>query len=138
VPVPEFRLHHVAVAVRSIDPALGLFRDALEGSDLGGGEEPGRGDGGWRWRQVGYPGGGRVELLETDGDGFLSRFLADHGEGLHHLTFRTDDLGVAVERFRRRGYELVDVDLADPRWKEAFVRPSRAHGTLIQLAEMEE
>jgi methylmalonyl-CoA/ethylmalonyl-CoA epimerase len=137
VPVPEFRLHHVAVAVRSIDPALILFRDALAGSDLGGGREPGRGDGGWRWRQLGYPGGGRIELLEPDGEGFLTRFLEDRGEGLHHLTFRTDDLEGAVQRLQGRGYELVDVDLADPRWKEAFVRPSRAHGTLIQLAEIE-
>jgi methylmalonyl-CoA/ethylmalonyl-CoA epimerase len=136
--VPEFRLHHVAVAVRSIEHAVGLFRDALAGDDLGGGQEPGRGEGGWRWRQVGYPGGGRVELLEPVGEGFLSRFLQARGEGLHHLTFRTEDLEGAVERLRRRGYELVDVDLADPRWKEAFLRPSQAHGTLIQLAEIED
>ena len=33
------------------------------------------------------------------------------------------------------GYELVDVDLDDPDWKEAFLRPSKAHGTLIQIAQ---
>jgi methylmalonyl-CoA/ethylmalonyl-CoA epimerase len=134
--MPEFRLHHVAVAVRSIDPALRLYRDALSGEDLGGGEEPGRGDGGWRWRQVAYPDGGRVELLEPTGDGFLTRFLDARGEGLHHVTFRTDDLRAAVRRLEERGYELVDVDLEDPRWREAFLRPSSAHGALIQLAEI--
>ena len=32
-------------------------------------------------------------------------------------------------------YELVDVNLDNPRWREAFLRPSKAHGTLIQLAQ---
>jgi hypothetical protein len=27
------------------------------------------------------------------------------------------------------------VSLDDPHWKEAFLRPSKAHGTLIQLAQ---
>jgi methylmalonyl-CoA/ethylmalonyl-CoA epimerase len=133
--MPEFRLHHVAVALRSIEPALRLYRDTLDGRDLGGGDEPGRGDGGWRWHQVEYPGGGRIELLEPRGEGFLTRFLASRGEGLHHVTFRTDDLRSAVDRLREAGYELVDVDLEDPGWREAFLRPSGAHGTLIQLAE---
>lgn len=136
--MPEFRLHHVAVALRSIDPSLRLYRDALGGEDLGGGEEPGRGHGGWRWHQVGYPGGGRVELLEPRGEGFLTRFLDARGEGLHHVTFRTDDLRAGVRRLRNDGYELVDVDLEDPRWREAFLRPSSAHGVLIQLAEISE
>lgn len=37
-----------------------------------------------------------------------------------------------------QGYELVDVSLDDPHWKEAFLRPSGAHGTLIQLAQSAE
>jgi catechol 2,3-dioxygenase-like lactoylglutathione lyase family enzyme len=133
--MPELRLHHVAVALRAIEPALRLYRDALGGRDLGGGEESGTGDGGWVWRQVGFPGGGRVELLEPRGPGFLNRFLDSHGEGLHHLTFRTDDIRAAIDDVRRSGYELVDVDLNDPDWREAFLRPSGAHGTLIQVAE---
>jgi methylmalonyl-CoA/ethylmalonyl-CoA epimerase len=133
--MPEIRLHHVAVALRAIEPALHLYRDALGGRDLGGGEEIGRGDGGWLWRQVGFPGGGRVELLEPRGEGFLTRFLDSRGEGLHHLTFRTDDIRAAIDDVRRAGYELVDVNLVDPDWREAFLRPAGAHGTLIQLAE---
>jgi methylmalonyl-CoA/ethylmalonyl-CoA epimerase len=133
--MPELRLHHVAVALNAIDPALHLYRDALGGRDLGGGEETGRGDGGWLWRQVVFPGGARVELLEPRGEGFLTRFLDSRGEGLHHLTFRTDDIRSAIDQVREAGYQLVDVALEDPGWKEAFLRPSGAHGTLIQLAQ---
>lgn len=130
--MPELRLDHVAVAVRSIEAALPLFRDALGGEYLMGGDSR---DGSWRWIQFRYPGGGKVELLEPLGEGFLSAFLEKRGEGLHHVTFRTDDIRAAMAAVEARGYELVDVDLDDANWKEAFLRPSRAHGTLIQLAE---
>jgi methylmalonyl-CoA/ethylmalonyl-CoA epimerase len=129
--MPEFRLDHVAVAVNSIKPALSLYRDALGGRYLMGGDEGGS----WRWLQVRYPGGGKVELLEPIGDGFLSRFLERHGEGLHHVTFKTDDIHAAIAQVEARGFELVDVNVDDPHWKEAFVRPSKAHGTLVQIAQ---
>lgn len=129
--MPELALDHVAVAVDSIKPALKLFRDALGGEYLMGGDQ----NGSWRWLQLRYPGGGKVELLEPLNDGFLSRFLSSHGEGLHHVTFKTDDIAAAIARIRACGYELVDVNLDDEHWKEAFLRPRRAHGTLIQVAQ---
>lgn len=129
--MPELHLDHVAVAVRSIKSALPLYRDALGGEYLMGGDA----DGAWRWIQLRFPGGGKVELLEPLGDGFLARFLERYGEGLHHITFKTDDIRGAIEELEGRGYELVDVDVDDPNWKEAFLRPSKAHGTLIQIAQ---
>lgn len=130
--MPEFRLDHVAVAVRSIKPAVKLFRDALGGDYLMGGEDQST----WRWFQMRWPGGGKVELLEPLREGsFLTKFLDSHGEGLHHITFKTDDIRGAVERIQGLGYELVDINLENPGWKEAFFRPSKTHGTLIQVAE---
>jgi methylmalonyl-CoA/ethylmalonyl-CoA epimerase len=129
--MPSLELDHVAVAVRSIKSALPLFRDALGGEYLNGGDQ----DEGWRWVQFRYRGGGTVELLEPLREGFLTRFLERHGEGLHHVTFKTDDIRAAMAEVESRGYELVDVNLDNPQWREAFLRPSKAHGTLIQLAQ---
>ncbi len=129
--MPEFRLDHVAVALHAIKPALRLYRDALRGEYLMGGDQ----DGTWRWVQFRFPGGGKVELLEPLGEGFLSRFLERYGEGLHHVTFKTDDIDAAIGHLQATGYELVDVNVGDPHWKEAFLRPSEAHGTLIQVAQ---
>jgi methylmalonyl-CoA/ethylmalonyl-CoA epimerase len=129
--VPQLELDHLAVAVRSIKAALPLFRDALGGEYLMGGDQGET----WRWVQFRYPGGGKVELLEPLGEGFLSRFLERRGEGLHHVTFKTDDIRAAIAHAEALGYEVVDADLDDPDWKEAFLRPSKAHGTLIQIAE---
>jgi methylmalonyl-CoA/ethylmalonyl-CoA epimerase len=125
------RLDHVAVAVRDIKPALKLFREGLGGEYLMGREHPG----GWRWVQVRYEGGGKVELLEPMGEGFLSRFLDARGEGLHHVTFKTGDIRSVIARLEALGYELVDVNLEREEWKEAFLRPSGAHGVLIQVAQ---
>ena len=128
--MPSFELDHVAVAVRSIKPALALFRDGLGGEYLMGGDQDA-----WRWLQLRYPGGGKIELLEPLGDGFLTKFLDSRGESLHHITFKTDDIEGALAHLRGCGFELVDVNLSDPHWKEAFLRPSKSHGTLIQIAQ---
>jgi methylmalonyl-CoA/ethylmalonyl-CoA epimerase len=129
VPRPPIQLDHVAVAVHSIKEAMRLYRDALGGEYLMGGDQDG-----WRWVQLRFPGGGKVELLEPLAEGFVSRFLERRGEGLHHVTFKTGELEAAIAHVRSQGYELVDVRLDDPHWKEAFLRPKGAHGTLIQLA----
>ena len=91
--MPKLHLDHVAVALRSIKPALALYRDALGGEYLMGGDAGGT----WRWIQLRFPGGGKVELLEPLGEGFLTRFLDRYGEGLHHITFKTDDIRAAIE-----------------------------------------
>jgi methylmalonyl-CoA/ethylmalonyl-CoA epimerase len=129
--MPEFRLDHVAVAVHSLKPALGLYREALGGKYLAGADQGGT----WRWLQLVYPGGGKIELLEPLGEGFLSKFLESRGEGLHHITFKTDDIRGAITALEQRGFELVDVSLENPAWREAFLRPSKAHGTLVQIAQ---
>ncbi len=129
--VAGFWLDHVAVAVHSIKDALPLFRDVLGGRYLMGGDVADT----WRWFQLTYPDGRKIELLEPLGDGFLARFLERRGEGLHHITFKTDDIDAAIEKIEGHGYELVDKNLDDPNWKEAFLRPSKTHGTLIQIAQ---
>ena len=42
---------------------------------------------------------------------------------------------VAIAHIRGLGYDLVDVDTSNEHWKEAFLRPKQAHGTLIQVAQ---
>ncbi len=128
--MPKFEFDHVAVAVHSIKPALRLFKDALGGEFLMGGEE---GDT-WRWFQLKYP-GGKLELLEPLREGFLAKFLSERGEGLHHVTFKTDNILEAITHVESLGFELVDKHLDNPDWKEAFFRPSKSHGTLIQVAQ---
>ncbi len=129
-------LDHVALATHDVTPALDVFVGELGGLVLFGGHSSG-----FRPMQVRLGDaetGMTVELLEpwgVDANDFLQRFLDRHGEGPHHLTFKVDDLEATLERVGASGYRAVGVDLRDPEWKEAFLHPREAHGTVVQLAE---
>ena len=126
-------LDHTAVAVRSIEAALPLYRDLLGGRPNGFERLSSKG---FMWLTLAYPNGSQVELLQPVGSGgFLSTFLERYGEGVHHLTFMVADLRQAVARGRAAGLRIVDEDYADPTWQEAFVSPRSAFGTIIQLAQ---
>jgi methylmalonyl-CoA epimerase len=126
-------LDHTAIAVRSIQSALPLYRDLLGGVPNGFERLAQRG---FMWLTLGYPNGSQVELLEPLGEGgFLERFLFRYGEGVHHMTFIVGDLRQAVERARAAGLRMVDEDYREPRWQESFISPRSAFGTIIQLAQ---
>ena len=96
-------LDHTAIAVRDIDAALPLYRDLLGGKPLGSGKpRPTRS--GFQFLALAFPNGSNIELLAPLGDGgFLHDFLDKRGEGVHHLTFRVQDVRAAVERAKAAG-----------------------------------
>ncbi len=127
------KLDHTAIATRRVADALPLYRDLLGGQLRLAGDNPAQG---FRWVQVDYPDGGRIELLEPlSNDGFLARFLDRYGEGVHHLTFKVRRIEEFVALLKARGFRVVDENYADPQWKEAFISPRSAHGTIVQVAE---
>ncbi len=126
------RIDHVAVAVRDLGRAAGLFRDVLGGEFLFGGDVVPQA---FRFAQYRWPNGGKVELVTPIAGGFVSRFLERRGEGVHHVTFKVQDIEAQVARLEEAGFPLMLVSFENPSWKEAFIHPSDAHGVLIQLAE---
>lgn len=126
---------HVAHAAHRIQDLLPLYRNLLGGELIHAAEHAQLG---YRLVQVGFADGTKVELLEPlDGSSFLDKFFHRHpGGGLHHVTFRVPNLDEAVESARRAGFEVFGVSHERPEWKEAFLHPRVAHGTLLQLAEV--
>ena len=112
-------LDHVAIATTD----LATMFSALVG-DLGGVVLHG-GDGyGFRWVQtrVGTVAEGMtIESLvvwRPEDDDFLARFVARHGGGAHHVTFKVPDLPAMLDACRAAGVTPVGVRLAqttDPR-----------------------
>jgi methylmalonyl-CoA/ethylmalonyl-CoA epimerase len=129
-------LDHVALATRDVRDPLDALVGELGGIVLFGGQNVG-----FRFLQLRLGDaieGMHVELLEpwaVDQNDFLERFVARHGAGPHHLTYKVDDLAATLERVRTAGYRPVNINLSDADWKEAFLLPREAHGTVIQLAE---
>ncbi|HET9730070.1 MAG TPA: VOC family protein [Acidimicrobiia bacterium] len=133
----RYDLDHVALAADDTSDALRFLTGTLGGTVLFGGQAVG-----FRPMQVwvGTPDGVgmKVELLEpwaVERNDFLARFIKGRGPGPHHLTYKVPDLVDTVARFRANGYGPVQIDVSDPEWKEAFLLPREAHGTVVQLAQ---
>ena len=130
-------IHHVAIVVRSIDASLPRYRE-LFGLDP---EADPVAFASQRVRLCFLPTGpepaARIELVEPmDDDSGAARFLADRGEGVHHLCFVTDDLPRELEHLVAREAELIDTE---PRpgahGTVAFVHPRTLNGVLWELLE---
>ena len=130
---PPGRIHHVAVIVRSIDESVPLYRDLL-GLPL----ETVMDIPGDRVR-IAFLGVGesKVELVEpTDDTTGVARFLANKGEGFHHVCYEVANLAEELTRLGIEGVELIDT--APRRGAEgpvAFLHPRAGHGVLIELIE---
>ena len=127
------KIHHIGIVVRSLDEAYGFYRDALS---LPVHKEAIIQDQGVRAALLSI-GESEIELLEpVSPDTGVARFLAQRGEGLHHLCFETDDIGRELETARRRGVTLID---QQPRAGLAgticFLHPKSSHGVLIEYAQ---
>jgi methylmalonyl-CoA epimerase len=124
---------HTALAVRSFERALPLYRELLGGVEIGRGQSPRFG---LNWLELRYPNGSVLELVEPDGPhSTLHRFLDARGEGLHHLTFIVEDAQATAERLKASGYTVVDEHYGAERWKVAHLAPRSANGTVVQIAQ---
>jgi len=127
------RIHHVAVIVAELDPAIAFWRDAL-GLELEIVQEIAHD----RVRIAFLPiGESKIELVEpTDDSTGVARFLAKSGEGFHHVCFEVANLAETLLRLEIDGIELIDT--APRKGAEgpvAFLHPRSCHGVLVELIE---
>ncbi len=126
-------LDHVAVGTHTLTDGWELFGAVLGGTWAYGGQSPG-----YWWGQLEFSAGPKIELLTPTGgpdSAFLERFLTARGPGPHHLNFIVPDIRAALSRVEAAGIKAVQVNLENPRWREAFLHPRNAYGIVIQLAE---
>ena len=126
-------VHHVGIAVTSIDEALRFYGEKLGLSLFDSLELP------ERQLKVAFVQAANVliELLEpTDTDTPVARFLERRGPGLHHLCFGTADIREHLRDLKDKGVELID-DLPRPgaHGEVAFLQPAAALGVLIELIQ---
>lgn len=127
------KLHHVAVAVESVDAALPFYRDVLGLDEIELLLLPDRG------LKVALikTGNAEIELLEPTADNTVRKFLDRRGSGLHHICFQVDDLAVAMPELRARGAQFVDpVPRPGAVGLVTFLPPSLAEGVLVELAQV--
>ena len=80
---------------------------------------------------------GYFELLEPQEEGTISRYLEEHGPGLHHVALETDDIEAALENAADAGVDLVDEEPRRGAWEHqvAFLHPGSTGGVLVEFVE---
>ncbi|MEZ5397090.1 MAG: methylmalonyl-CoA epimerase [Bryobacterales bacterium] len=131
------KIHHLGIAVESIDKALAFYEGALglkaehrstvetEGVNVA----------------MLPTGESRIELLEPcRPDSPIARFLDKRGEGLHHVALCVPDLDAAIERLLAQGARLIheEARIGAEGYRYLFVHPKSAGGVLLELIEEEE
>ena len=131
---PIEALHHIGVAVHSLDEALPKWTDGF-GLELRSVDEvPTE-----KVRvAVLMAGDTRIELLEpTSDDSPIARFLAKRGPGIHHLAFQVGDCQRKIAELEAAGAPMLN-STPNPGahdCKVAFVHPRHLGGVLAELVE---
>jgi methylmalonyl-CoA/ethylmalonyl-CoA epimerase len=125
-------IDHLGIAVRSLDETVPIYEKALGLRCEHREEVPSQ-----KVRTAFFDVGGvHLELLEpTSPESPIAKFLADRGEGIHHIAFRTDDItgqlaqaaGAGVRLIHEKPFEGAAGKLV------AFLHPKSTHGVLTEL-----
>jgi len=128
-------MDHVGVAVRSLDDAIRVYRDAL-GFELEGihvlTERK------VRVAFISTGGKTQIELLEPlDSNSAIAKFLETRGEGIHHFAVEVDNIDAVLAEMKKKGVSLIDEQpqMGAEGKRIAFVHPKSTKGVLMELVE---
>jgi len=127
-------IDHIGIAVTNMQESLSFWETSLGIEPHGIQEVPEQ-----KLRTAFLPvGDTEIELLEsTSADSSVAKFIEKHGEGLHHIAIRVDNIEVALAELKAKSIQLID---ETPRngaggTRIAFVSPKSTHGVLLELCE---
>ena len=127
-------IDHVAIAVNDLEAAIAYYADTFgatvthrERIDSDGVEEA-----------LIKVADSYIQLLTpTSDDSPVAKYLANKGEGIHHVGYRVDNCAETLQSVKDHGGKVID---REPRpgsrgTTVAFVHPKAAFGTLIELVQ---
>lgn len=127
------RLDHVGIVVSDIDASLQTYQNQLGFTLLERVEIP------EQKVVAAFLDGGNstIELISpTDAESGTARYLANRGEGTHHICYEVDDIEAALAELAAQGVRLID---EKPRrgvhGLVAFVHPKATHGMMIEILQ---
>jgi methylmalonyl-CoA/ethylmalonyl-CoA epimerase len=127
------KIDHVAIAVSSIDDAVkrysGMFGFKVLDSLV---------DAGGEFKSTMISADDvNIELLQPiNPEGAIAKFLAKHGEGIHHVSFNVSDIKKEMQTLKTKGARLInDEPVPVSTDKVAYVHPRSTGGVLIELIQ---
>ena len=124
-------LDHVGIVVKDLDETMKIY-GAMLGAEPVTKMEMGP------MRKADYKvGGSLLEFFHGGGESPFADWLAENGEGLHHISYEVEDIAGELKRLAELGVNLQD---KEPReipggTKIAFVGPEGSSGVVIELVE---
>lgn len=127
------KIDHIGIAVKSLDNAL-KFYETL-------GIKP------YHFEEVESQkvktafikvGDTNIELLEsTSEEGPIAKYVAKKGEGIHHICYEVENVGLALEKMKAEGFKLIDENPKPGAHGKivAFIHPKSTNGVLTELAQ---
>jgi methylmalonyl-CoA/ethylmalonyl-CoA epimerase len=130
------RLNHVAIAVRDIAKAAGVYRDTLGAEISAAVAQP---EHGVTTVFVLLP-NTKIELLEPLGNGSpIAKFLERSPDGgIHHLCYEVDDIKSARDRLKAQGVRVLgdgEPKIGAHGKPVLFLHPKDLCGTLIEIEQ---
>jgi len=132
------RIDHIGVAVRDVDAGVEKYEKLL------GAEVVEKVDalslGGSRMAAAYLKVGDNLIVLDgaTDPNGFLAKFIAERGEGLHHIGIVVDDLDEYVKDLEAKGVRIPHRETLGPKRREILLSPKDTCGVVFQVIEWKE
>ena len=127
-------IEHIGIAVKSLDEAIPFYEQVL-GLKCYAVEEVGDQKVKTAFFKVGQT---KVELLEpTDPEGPIGKFIANRGEGLHHIAYAVDNLEASLREAESKGVRLIDRQgrKGAEGLNIAFMHPKSTGGVLTELCK---
>jgi methylmalonyl-CoA/ethylmalonyl-CoA epimerase len=129
------KIYHLGYAVEDLDAAARFYReyfDAVTG-------EPEEVEEQGVIATMFDVGESKIELVQpTRPDSPVGKFLAENGEGFHHVAFQVEDLETILKGLKENGVELIDdvPRIGAGGARVAFLHPKGILGVLTELVEL--
>ena len=127
-------LAHVGVAVKDIDEGIAFFKNTfgavLDTSKV----EDGKMDFGLHISALVKVGNLALELMQPtqEGVGPVGKFIAEKGEGLHHISLKVDKFQSAKDDFESKNLRV----MGEMGGVMAFIHPKTCKGILVEFTEI--
>ena len=127
-------LAHIGVAVKDIDEGIEFFTNkfgaVLDTSKV----DDGKMDFGLHVSALVKVGDLSLELMQPtqEGIGPVGKFIAEKGEGLHHISLKVDEFQSAREEFESKDLRV----MGEMAGVMAFLHPKTCKGILVEFTEI--
>lgn len=127
------KLDHIGIAVRSLDATLAVYGKMMDFQEKRTEVTT------QKVKMALVPAGGiYLELMEpTSPDSTIARFIADRGEGLHHIAFAVDDIEASMNEYKAKGFHFVYEKPTEGKFGSLvnFMLPKDTGRVLIELTQ---